>query len=137
MSATLSARIRRSAARATLELPFSVPAKEMFSLREAARIMELSESFVEKLYDQGNQLSGHSHNAGNGQRMTKRIPRVWLVAYMIRTAHYDDSSLGDALIACLTHLPTATLLRIAAAATHTARENPLGARRNSELRAQG
>ena len=124
MPATLPAPIRRTAARATLELPFAIPAKDMFSLREAARIMDLSESFVEKLFDQGGQLSGHAHNAGNGQRMTKRIPRVWLVAYMIKTAHYDDASLGDALIACLGKLPAATLLRIAASATRLASEKP-------------
>ncbi len=125
MPATLPAPVRHSAARATLELPFSIPAKEMFSLREAAGIMHLSESFVEKLFDQGAQLSGHCHNAGRGERMTKRIPRVWLVTYMIKTAHYDDSSLGDALLACLPKLPPLTLHRISlAAAKLSLKEKP-------------
>jgi len=127
MSATLPTPIRRAAERATLELPFRIPAKEMFTLREAAAIMGLSESFVEKLYDGGTQLGGHSHNAGTGARMTKRIPRVWLVAYMIRTASYDDTSLGDALDACLPKLPVATLTRIASRATRLAQEKPIGA----------
>lgn len=127
MSAPLPVQIRRSAERATLELPFRIPAKEMFTLREAAAIMGLSESFVEKLYDAGVQLAGHSHNAGTGARMTKRIPRVWLVAYMIRTAHYDDASLADALLGCLPRLPAATLLRVAATASRLAHEKPLNA----------
>jgi hypothetical protein len=86
---------------APLELPFRVPAKGMFSLREAAAVMGMSESFTEKLYDAGRELSGHEHNAGAGLRVTKRIPRVWLVAYMLRTARYENTTLVDALIAAL------------------------------------
>ena len=86
---------------ALLELPFPIPAKGMFSLREAADVLGVSESFVEKLYDAGRELSGHEHNAGAGLRMTKRIPRVWLVAYMVRTARYDNEALVNALIAAL------------------------------------
>lgn len=93
---SLPASLRRSAERATLELPFRIPAKEWFTLREAAELMGLSESFVEKLYDGGSQLAGHNHNAGAGVRMSKRVPRVWLVAYLTRTATYDDASLADA-----------------------------------------
>jgi hypothetical protein len=91
----------RAAARATLELPFRIPAKEMFSLREAAAVLGASESFCEKLFDAGRELSGHEYNAGAGLRMTKRIPRAWLVAYMLRTAKYDNDALVDALVAAL------------------------------------
>jgi hypothetical protein len=86
---------------APLELPFGIPTKGMFSLREAAAVLGMSESFVEKLYDAGRELSGHEHNAGDGLRVTKRIPRVWLVAYMVRTARYDNETLVDALLAAL------------------------------------
>jgi hypothetical protein len=91
----------RAAARATLELPFRIPAKEMFSLKEAAAVLGTSESFAEKLFDAGRELSGHEYNAGAGLRMTKRIPRAWLVAYMLRTAKYDNDALVDALVAAL------------------------------------
>lgn len=127
MPASLPVQIRRSAERSTLELPFRIPAKEWFSLAEAGALMGLSDSYVEKLYDAGRQLSGHSHNAGTGQRMTKRIPRVWLVAYLTRTAGYDDASLDDALIACLPHRPRTSLLRIAAACQRIAQDKPLTA----------
>jgi hypothetical protein len=111
---------QRAAAEATLHLPFTIPAKEWFTPAEAARLLGLSERFIEKLYDEGTQLAGHSHNGGDGLRMTKRIPRVWLVAYAVKTATYDDASLADALITCLPRLSPATLLKLADAARKAA-----------------
>lgn len=110
----------RAAAEATLHLPFSIPAKEWFTPAEAARLLGLSERFIEKLYDDGYQLAGHSHNGGAGLRMTKKIPRVWIVTYAVKTATYDDASLTDALIACLPGLSPHTLLRLAEAARKAA-----------------
>src|SRR5688572_23847359 len=105
MAATLSATVRSSAAKATLELPFRIPAKEWFSLREVAALSGMSESYVEKKFDEGKILSGHVHNGGSGARETKRIPRVWFIAFMLNTAGYDDVSLGHALLSCLKHIP--------------------------------
>lgn len=110
----------RAAAEATLHLPFAIPAKDWFSPAEAARIMGLSERFIEKLYDEGTQLAGHNHNGGDGLRMTKKIPRVWLVAYAIRTATYDDPALFDALLCCLPRFTPQTLLKLADAARKAA-----------------
>lgn len=116
----LAASVRRSAEQSTLELPFAVPAKEWFSLREAAAIAGVSERYAEKKFDEGKELSGHEHNGGKGERMTKRIPRVWLLAWMIRTARYSDASLADAVIGCLRYLPAVSLNRIADAAKRLA-----------------
>lgn len=110
---TVPASIRRAGERDTLALPFRIPLKEFFGLKEAGAVMGLSESMVEKLYDQGH-ITGHSHNAGAGHRKHKRVLRVALVAYAIRTADYTDDSLTQALEACLPHLPTVVLLAIAA-----------------------
>lgn len=121
----LTANVRHAAARATLALPFRVPPQEWFSIREAAAAAGMKETFIEELFDAGVQLSGHTHNGGAGKRRTKRIPRVWLVAYLIRTADYTDESLADALITCLPHLPATTLLRIAEHARRLAQEKPL------------
>ena len=117
----LSANVRRSAAEATLTLPFRVPPQEWFTLRQAGAVLGLAESTVEKLYDQG-LLTGHSHNAGRGERSHKRVLRAALLAYAIRTADYTDDSLADAFEACLDHLPAATLLRIAARSHRLAQE---------------
>lgn len=95
----LPATVRRAAERATMELPFRVPNKEWFSLREAAVLCGMSESFIEAKFDEGTVLSGHEHNAGAGARMTKRIPRAWLIAYLISTARYDVDALVDAYVA--------------------------------------
>lgn len=102
-----------------LSLPFRIPPQEWFTLKQAGAVVGLSESTVEKLYDSG-QLTGHSHNAGAGLRDHKRVLRIALVAYAIRTADYDDESLGESLISCLGHLPPATLLRLAEKARHLA-----------------
>lgn len=107
-----TAKLRTAAARETLALPFRIPPKEWFTLREAGAVLGLSESMAEKLYDLGH-LTGHSHNAGRGERHHKRVLRTSLIAYAIRTADYDDESLADALVACLAHLPKPTLLRLA------------------------
>jgi hypothetical protein len=107
----LPATVRRAAEQATMELPFRVPHKEWFSQREAGAVLGLSESAVEKLYDSG-ALTGHSHNAAKGERYAKRILRVSLIAYAIRTADYTEESLTDALLGCLPHLPAPALLRI-------------------------
>jgi hypothetical protein len=95
-----------------LHLPFRIPAKDWFGPREAGVVLGLSERTIEELYDKGT-LSGHRHNAGDGKRMTKRIPRAWLVAYAIRTADYDDAAMLDAFLDSLPHLPPASLLRVA------------------------
>lgn len=121
----LAAPVRHAAARDTLALPFRVPPQEWFSIREAAAAAGMKETFIEELFDAGTQLSGHTHNGGEGKRRTKRIPRVWLVAYLIRTADYTDDSLADALLTCLPHLPAPTLLRLAEHARRLATEKPL------------
>lgn len=110
----ITAATRRSAEQATLELPFRVPPQEWFTLQQAGKVLDLGESAVEKLYDKG-ELTGHSHNAATGQRFTKRVLRVTLIAYLIRTADYTEDSLCDALIGCLRHLPLSMLQRVAAA----------------------
>lgn len=127
MPATLPAPVRLSAAKATLELPFRIPAKEWFSLREVGVISGMSESYVEKKFDEHTDLSGHVHNGGSGIRETKRVPRVWLISFLISTARYDDPSLGDALISCLKYLSAPILLRIADACHRFAAEK--GAKR--------
>lgn len=111
----MNATARKAAAAATLSLPFRMPPQEWFTLRQAGAVLGLSESMVEKLYD-GGALTGHHHNAGQGQRLHKRIPRASLIAYAVATADYADESLADAYVAALTHLPAETLLRIANAA---------------------
>lgn len=107
-----TAKLRTAAARDTLSLPFRIPPKEWFTLRESGSVLGLSESMAEKLYDLGD-LTGHSHNAGRGERHHKRVLRISLVAYAIRTADYSDDSLAEALVAALPHLPRATLLQLA------------------------
>lgn len=98
----------------TLHLPFAIPAKEWFTPAEAARLLGLSERTIENLYIQ-RQLSGHRHNAAGGKRPTFRIPRVWIVAYMVRTADYDDPALFEAFAACAPRFSPVVCLQLAEA----------------------
>lgn len=97
---------------ATYELPFIVPDKEWYSLGEAARIAGMGETHVEAKFDQGRDLSGHRHNGAAGQRWTKRIPRAWLIAWLLGTADYELTTLADALERGLRRLSTHLLLRL-------------------------
>lgn len=115
----IASKVSKAAAQQTLSLPFRIPPLEWFTLRQAGAVLGLAESTVEKLYDAGH-LTGHSHNAGRGLREHKRVLRVSLIAYAMRTADYDDASLTEALINCLTHLPAETLLAVADAARRLA-----------------
>ena len=126
-TATLSASVRRAAAQQTLELPFRVPAQDWFTLRQAGAVLGLAESTVEKLYDKG-ELTGHSHNAGRGERDHKRVLRVSLLAYALRTADYDDASLDDALLAALKPLSPTRLVALATRIRQLASEAPLSPR---------
>ena len=121
MPATLSAPVRLAAAKATLELPFRIPNKEWFTLREAGVVLGLSESTMEVLYDRG-ELTGHSHNAATGQRKARRVLRVSLVTYAVRTADYTDESLIDAVFGCLPQMPAPALLRLSIEARRVAFE---------------
>lgn len=118
----LSARTRKAAEQATLELPFRVPAQEWFTLRQAGAVLGLAESTMEKLYDRG-VVTGHSHNAGRGEREHKRILRASLLAYALRTADYDDHSLDEAFVAALRPLSPARLCAIAERLRRQAGEN--------------
>lgn len=125
---SIPANTRRKAAEETLMLPFRVPPQEWFTLQQAARVIGESESTVERLYEKG-ELTGHSHNAGAGERKHKRIMRAALVAYMIKTADYTDESFCDLYCAALPHLPAKTLLEIAHRANRLAIDAPISNRR--------
>lgn len=74
-----------------LDFDFMLGVRKQFRVRDAAEILGLSVSFVEKLFDEGRQLSGHEHNGGAGKRQTKTIPREWMAAYLLKTARYDNA----------------------------------------------
>lgn len=116
----LPASVRQSAAAATLSLPFRVPTKDTLTIRELADLSGMKETFIEEQFDAGIVLSGFRFNGGAGKRHSKRIPRAWAVAFLVKHARWDDESLADAYVDCLRHLPAQTLLRIADAARHLA-----------------
>lgn len=124
---SLPANARKQAAEETLMLPFRVPPQEWFTLQQAAGVMGVGESTAERLYEK-NELTGHSHNAGDGERKHKRVMRAALIAYMIKTADYTDESFCDLYCSALPYLPAKTLLEIARIANRLAIDAPLNKR---------
>ena len=96
---------------------FLMPAnRQWFRLREVADLIGMGETFVEKLYDEGTQLTGHEYNAGTGQRMTKRIPRAFVIALLLKTARYDGDAKLQMFLSCLNEFSPDRLRQIATAA---------------------
>ena len=78
----------------------------------------MSDRYVEEAFDVGRLLNGHVHNSRGpeGARMTKRIPRAWVIAFLAQTARYELADLADALERGLRHFSTEMLVRLHAAA---------------------
>lgn len=125
MTARLPAPVRIAAAKSTLQFDWLVPHKPSFSFKEVCAITGLSDSFIEKLFDAGRELSGHEYNGGRGERMTKRVPRTFLVALLIKSARYDAETKRDALVSCLREFGAADLFLIAEEARKLAGGLPL------------
>ncbi len=90
--------------------------QQWFTLAQIARVIERSESFVAKLYEEGRLLSGHSFRAGTGQRATKRVPRCFVVSLLVKTADYDEEIKLQAFLSCLSEFSAARLRQIATVA---------------------
>jgi hypothetical protein len=115
----------------TPRFDFLLPAtKQWFHLGEIAKLIGMSESFVEVLYDRG-EISGHEYNAGTGQRMAKRVPRAFVVALLVKSARYNAETKQQAFLSCLHEFSADQLRQIATAA------NCLSARKAQETTAVG
>jgi hypothetical protein len=90
--------------------------KQWFRLVEIAKIIERSERFVAKLFDEGRLLSGHSFSTGTGQRSTKRVPRCFVISMLVKTAEYDEETKLEAFLSCLHEFGADGLRQIATAA---------------------
>lgn len=98
---------------AAADFDWLVPSKRWFNLREVAAITGLGESTVEKFYDEGRLLSGHSYCAGAGIRFSKRVPRSSVISFLVKTADYDAEMKLQAFTSCLPELTSAQLRQVA------------------------
>jgi len=83
-----------------LQFDWLLGERQFWSLKSAAGLLGLSDSFLEKLWDQG-QIAGHEFNAGRGERLTKRIPRAFVVALLVRSANYSSEAKLQTYMSCL------------------------------------
>lgn len=110
----MNAAARHAAAAATLHLPFRLPVKETLTIRELAELSGMKPTFLEEQFDEGQTLSGFRFNGGAGRRDSKRIPRAWATAFLVRHADWTDESLADAIIGAVRHFNRPMLLRVRA-----------------------
>lgn len=113
---SIATKFTRQSASIALGFGWLVPSKQWFKLGEIAKIIGMGKTFVENLYDEGRLLSGHTHNAGTGQRRTRRVPRAFVVALVVKTAGYDAETKLQAFTSCLSEFTAAQLRQIAALA---------------------
>jgi GTPase involved in cell partitioning and DNA repair len=109
------------------QFDYLLPAgKQWWTLREVAALTRLAKSTVEKFYDEGRLLSGQSYCAGAGLRFTKRVPRCFVITFLVKTAQYDAETRLQAFLSCLPEFSGDQLRQIATVA------NGLGARKATE-----
>jgi hypothetical protein len=92
MPAVASSPRKPAAPEPQLEFDWLLGERNFWSLAAAGSLLGLSDSFLERLWDDPQHrqhLGGHSYNAGKGLRMTKRIPRAFLVRLLVTSANYD------------------------------------------------
>lgn len=61
--------------------------RTMFRVREVAGILDLSDGMIERLIEQG-RVPCHAFNSGTGKRMTYRVTRNGLLAFLLETKKY-------------------------------------------------
>lgn len=100
MTGTPKQAISARAASPAPEFDWLVPGKQWFHLKEVAALIGMSETFVKSLLDTGD-LAAHEWNAAGGERMSKRIPRAFVVSLLVKSARYDAETKLTAFLSCL------------------------------------
>lgn len=97
------ASVRHAAADATLQFDWLLGDKPFLTLKDLAGRTCLSDSFLEKLWDDKKSplhISGHEYNGGDGVRQTKRISRAFAVRLLVTSARYTGEEKRLAVISC-------------------------------------
>lgn len=111
----LVANVRHAAARDTLQFDWLLGERQWWTFKAIESVTGLSDSFVEKLWDDAQHdlhIAGHEYNAGKGQRMTKRVPRAFVVTLLVKSARYTASEKLDSYLSCLREFTREELITI-------------------------
>lgn len=119
----LTASIRKAAADSTLEFDWLLGDAQGFSFQRLSGLTGMSDSFLEKLWDDKSlplHISGHEYNAGKKKaRNTKRVARVFAMRLLVATARYTGEEKLNAFLSCLREFSAEELLRVIAEAQRT------------------
>lgn len=99
----LAANVRKAAAESTLQFDWLLGDRQFFTFKSIAALTGMSDSFIEKLWDDAQHalhLGGHGYNAGNGLKSSKRVPRVFVVRLLVKSATYNADQKLDAVASC-------------------------------------
>lgn len=83
---------------------FIVPRKEWHTPEEVAGYIGMGQSFVYELIEAG-KLDAHGHNAGEDLKLRRRIHRVAIIAYLLKTANYEPADYVARLCELIDRLP--------------------------------
>jgi hypothetical protein len=98
-----------------LEFDLLLDDRQFWTFKAAAALLRVSDSFLEKLWDQG-QIFGHNLSAGKGLRHLKRIPRASFVTLLVKTANYTSEGKVQAVASTFREFGTADLRTLIEAA---------------------
>lgn len=113
-AATLPAPVRHAAEKATLNFDWIVPQKPMLRIREIAAATGMGETFIEDEFKASEKF--HAYNGGAGKRDSIRVPRLFVIELLVKSARYDAETKLDAALSILREFSGVELLRIAEAA---------------------
>jgi hypothetical protein len=112
-----AASVRKAAAQDTLQFDWLLGDKPFFTLRDLAGRLAVSDSFLEKLWDDKQSalhISGHEYNGGKGERNTKRIARAFAVRLLVKSARYNAEEKMLAVLSCASDFSASDCIEIAA-----------------------
>lgn len=124
MALPTTASTRRAAAEETQQFDWLLGDKPFFTFKDLAGRTTLSDSFLEKLWDDKQHalhISGHEYNGGNGERLTKRIARPFAVRLLVKSARYTGAEKLLAVLSCAGDFNAEDCQQIAAHFQATAR----------------
>lgn len=117
MSQPTTAAVRKAAAKETEQFDWLLGDKVFFTFRDLATRLNVSDSFLEKLWDDKSNpchISGHEYNGGAGERNTKRILREFALRLLVKSARYTREEKLSAMTSCAIDFTADECLAIAA-----------------------
>lgn len=101
------------AAEAAPQFDWLLGDRQFWTFKALAALIGMSDSFLEKLWDDARHplhVDGHAYNGGTGARISKRVARAFVVRLLVHSAQYDAGQKRDAVASCFREFSPADLM---------------------------